>query len=189
MAVFDCAPANVHKQRTHPGKTSPVRAASSLEPSDALVTLVFSPCRFLWHIHPPPRYTCIRGRDLCACPQPHPPCGPRKVFENQGTRLTSRALARSSAKTELASTRIPETTRETNPRWLYNPIVSATLPISPLIVLLCKPSASKSFISATLHKAGGRVVLSDIDGHPACVGHPASDSVTPRNKSLTILNQ
>ena len=74
-------------------------------------------------------------------------------------------------------------TREGRP----NPIVSATLPVSLLIVRLCKPSACKSFVSATFHKAGGRVVftLSYIDGHPARVRHPAKPVSTDTESGAT----
>src|ERR1035441_8277265 len=81
---------SINKRPTRP-KPAPVGNPLHTNPLTRVVTLVFPPRRFLWHVLPPPRYTCSRGRDLCACPQPHPLCGPRKVFENQGIRQTSRA--------------------------------------------------------------------------------------------------
>src|ERR1017187_7197519 len=109
VGVLVCAPTNVHKVKTHPAKPARVGQPHRSNPLTPLVTLVFPPSRFLWHVHPPPRYTCCRGGDSCACPKPHRLCGPRKVFENQGTRQTSRAPVRSSANPSQPAPRIPET--------------------------------------------------------------------------------
>src|ERR1017187_2571542 len=108
------------RQRTSldkdPPRAKPTRARHPLHTNSLipLVTLVFPPSRFLWHFPSPPRYTCSRGRDSCVCPQPHPLCGPRRVFENQGTRQTTRAPVRSSANPSQPAPKIPETKREIN---------------------------------------------------------------------------